>query len=339
MRLEVYKHVKFFQIKIEPYEFYNKYASQDYVLCDIRFDFFGKEKHSFRSECSNKCLLEIMSEIDDYFGGKIEKDKELYYNVPWIIGEVDYPFSFEINVEKKQWIFRYKKQTNASEFDFEYLMDERAIRDMYTQIEKQYAEMEWSSLGKSHLYTFDLPQKKFEWCYSAKAFNEALNELCKGRKIEAIYVSATNYADPLRVSENYVNYYIGSEIFIQMKGVLLNLLIFACGLFKWRSFDNNEITVTGPRLDFIKDGYNEFCNIHDVYNAFKLDYLNYKIEKITIQDADCWSYDANGFDESELGDPIELPEEIFFKLENGNTLSFVGLDDDFAIRIKKSEGE
>lgn len=87
------------------------------------------------------------------------------------MGGVDYPFSFEINVEKKQWIFRYKKQTNAAEFDFEYPMDESAIRDMYAQIEKQYAEMEWSLLGKSHLYTFDLPQNEFEWCYSAKAFN------------------------------------------------------------------------------------------------------------------------------------------------------------------------
>ena len=34
---------KSFQTKIEPYEFYNKYASQDYVLCGIRFDFFEKE--------------------------------------------------------------------------------------------------------------------------------------------------------------------------------------------------------------------------------------------------------------------------------------------------------
>lgn len=329
---------KSFQIKIEPYEFYNKYASQDYVLCGIRFDFFEKEKHSFHSECSNKCLSEIMSAIDDYFNGKIAKDTELYYDVPWIMGGVDYPFSFEINVEKKQWIFRYKKQTNAAEFDFEYPMDESAIRDMYAQIEKQYAEMEWSSLGKSHLYTFDLPQKEFEWCYSAKAFNEALNELCKGRKIEAIYVSATNYADPLRVSENYVNYYVGSEIFIQMEGVLLNLLIFACGLFKWRSFDNSEITVTVPRLDFIQNGDEEFCKIDDVYRAFKLEYRKAKIANVTVNDTDCWPWDANGFDESQLGDPIELPEEIFFNLENGNTLSFVGWDDDFAIRIKESKG-
>ena len=32
------------QIEIEPYEYYNKYASQDYVLCGIRFNFFEDEK-------------------------------------------------------------------------------------------------------------------------------------------------------------------------------------------------------------------------------------------------------------------------------------------------------
>lgn len=325
---------KSFQIKIEPFKFYQKYASQDYVLCGISFN-FSDENHIFRSECNNKCLLEILSTIYDYFGGKIEKNIELYYDVPWILGGVDYPFSFKINVQEKQWLFRYKNRTNASYFDFVFEMNEDDIRSMRRQIESEYAKMDWQSLGKSELYTFNLPSKDFEWCYSAKEFNNALNELCKGKKIDSIYVSATNYADPLRVKENYVNYYIGSEIFIQLEGVLLNLLIFACGLFMLRVFDNSEVSIAGPRLDFIQDGDNEFCNIHDVYNAFKLDYLNSKIEEVTIQDTNCWPWEAKGFDESQLGDPIELPEEIFFKLENGNTLSFVGWDDDFAIRIKK----
>lgn len=331
------KDAELFQIKIEPFKFYQKYDSQDYVLCGISFN-FSDDDHCYRSECNNKCLLEILSEIDDYFNGKIRKSTELYYDVPWIAGGViKYNFSFEVNVKEKRWIFRYKNHTNSSEFDYVFEMNEDDVRSMRSQIESEYAKMDWQSLGKSELYTFNLPSKDFEWCYSAKAFNNALNEICMGKKIESIYVSATNYADPLRVKENYVNYYIGSEIFIQLEGVLLNLLIFACGLFKWRVFDNREVSISGSRLDFIQDGDNEYCNIYDVYNAFKLDYLNSKIEEITIQDTDCWPWDARGFDESQLGDPIELPEEIFFKLENGNTLSFVGWDDDFAIRINDSQ--
>ena len=92
------------------------------------------------------------------------------------------------------------------------------------------------------------------------------------------------------MSENYVNYYVGSEIFIQLEGVLLNLLIFACGLFKWRSFDNSEITVTGPRLDFFQNGDEEFCKIDDVYRAFKLGYRNAKIANVTVNDTDCWPW-------------------------------------------------
>lgn len=330
---------KTFEIKIEPYEFYNKYASQDYILCGISFNFFDDEKHSFRSECSNRCLSEIMSAIDGYLNGKIEKDTELYYDVPWILGGDGYPFSFKINVQEKQWIFRYKKLANAADFTFVYPMSEEDVRSMRAQIESEYAKMDWQSLGKSELYNFDLPPKDFEWCYSAKAFHNALNELCRGKQIKSIYVSATNYANPLSVSENCVNYYVGSEIFIQLDGVLLNLLIFAGGLFKWRVFDNSEVSVAGPRLDFIQDGDVEFCEIQDVYKAFSLEYRNTRIEQVIVRDTDSWPWDANGFDESQLGDPIELPEEVFLKLENGNTLSFVGWDDDFAIRIKNQVSE
>ena len=324
-----------FEITIEPFKDYCKYASQDIVLCGISFNFLDDEKHCFHSECSNKCLLEILSAIDDYFNGKIGRNTELYYDVPYVVGEaIYYPFSFKINVKEKQWIFRYGNRTNSSNFEFVFEMDERDIRSMRSQIESEYSKIDWQSLGKAELYIFDLPSKSFEWCYSAKVFNNLLSELCVGKKIKSIFVSATNYSGPLKVSENFVNYYIGSEIFIQLEGVLLNILIFASGLFKWRVFDNSEASIIGPRFDFIQDGDKEFCNIKDVYNAFKLDYQNSKIKEVAIQDTDYWPWSARGFDESQLTDPIELPEEIFFKLENGNTLSFAGWDDDFVIKIK-----
>jgi hypothetical protein len=55
---------------------------------------------------------------------------------------------------------------------------------------------------------------------------------------------------------------------------------------------------------------------------------------VVINETDCLPLDANDFDESKLGDPIELSKEIYFNSENVNTLSFVGWDNDFAIRIK-----
>ena len=64
------KDAEMFQIKIEPFKVYQKYASQDYVLCGISFN-FSDDDHCYRSECNNNCLLEILSEIDDYFDGRI----------------------------------------------------------------------------------------------------------------------------------------------------------------------------------------------------------------------------------------------------------------------------
>lgn len=325
---------KKFEIKIEPFKFYGRHASQDFVLCGIGFDFFGEEAHSFRSVCNDRCLSEIISKIDAYFGGRVRRSAELYFADPLVIGGVvRYPFSFRIEPRKKRWIFRYSRNGSSDKFDFEYPMSEDDVRHMRDVIENQYSEIDWQSLGKSHLYMFGLPNREFEWCYSARAFEESLNGLCRGRSISSVYVSALNYADPLRVEKNLVNYFIGSEIFIQLDGVLLNLLIFASGLFKWRVFDDSEVSVR-DRIDFIQDGDNEFCKIHDVYNAFQLEYRDSIIDQVTVGDTDDWPWFATGFDKSMLGDPIELPEEIFFRLENGNTLSFVGWDDDFAIRIK-----
>lgn len=327
------------QIQINPREFYNKYASQDYVLCDIVFTFLDEETHIFFSECSNTHLSKIISTIDDYFNGKIKNDTELYFDIPWIIGGfIVYHFSFKISVTEKKWTFRYKENQNNTDFDFVYQMSEDDVRSMRTQLENEYKKMDWESLGKSYLYTFELPPKDFEWCYSAKAFADALNVLCRGKQITSIYVSATNYEGPLTVKKNFVNYYTGSEIIIQLDGgIILDLLIFASGLFKWRVFTSSETAVIGPRHDFIQNGDREFCKIHDVYHAFKLEYCNSNIQRVVVQKTDWWPWSATSFDKSKLGDPIELPKEVFFELKNGNTLSFAGWDDDFVIRIKETK--
>ena len=212
-------------------------------------------------------------------------------------------------------------------------MRENDIRSMYDQIKKQYDAINWDSLGKAELYTFDLPEKNFEWCYSAKSFETRLNEIIHSKEIRAIYVSATNYQSPLRVKENFVNYYVGSEILIEFDDVLVDLLIHAQGLYQWRCFCNEQAKIMGPQLDFIKDGDNEFCKISTVYDAFRLEYLNSKITAVNVDATSYWPWAARGFDKSKSGKNIELPENLHLELSNGNTLSFLGWDDDFVITI------
>ena len=119
---------------------------------------------------------------------------------------------------------------------------------------------------------------------------------------------------------------------IELEDTLLDLLIFAEGLFRWRVFDKSEYTSTGPNLKFIDDGDEEFCALGNVYGAFKADYTA-SIDKIVVEDTEYWPWRANGFDESKLGNPIELPQTILFELSNNYILSLHGWDDDFAIKM------
>ena len=323
-------------VKIETFEFETRYASQDYVKCGLAIK-FEDEGREFKIEFDNKSLGEILSEIEEYFNGEITKNTETVYYVPWVVGNfVIYQITFAIDVEKKKWFFRYKKSQNDTEFGFIYEMSEDDVHSIYDQIKKQYDAIEWESLGKSELYTFDLPEEEFEWCYSAKDFESAFGDIVRNKEIRAIYVSATNYQGPLRVKENFVNYYVGSEIIIEFDDVLIDLLIHAQGLYQWRCFDDKRVRIVGPRLDFIEDGDEEFCKIANVYNAFELEYLNSAIESVSVDVTTYWPWAARGFDKSKLGDPIELPENLHLNLANGNMLSFLGWDDDFVIKIEES---
>ena len=324
-------------VKITPLKHYNKYALSSHILCEIDFSIkLDGDIHCFRSESSNQCIKELLSEIDSYLSGKLSPDTELCYYVPWIMGNhCVYPYSFKIN-SPNSWSFRYKRNQNDDAFDFQCDISKDDILSMREQIEEQFSKIDWDSLGKTPLYTFALSDRAFEWCYSAKAFCKSLNHVCRGKHIKAIYVSATNYANPLRiVEENYVNYYVGSELIIELEDVLLDLLICAEGLFQWRVFNKSEYTSTGPTLKFIEDGDEEFCDIGNVYGAFKVDYTA-SIDKICVEDTEDWPWRAKGFDESQLGNPVELPKTILFELSNHYTLSLHGLDDDFAIQLSPS---
>ena len=323
------------KIEIKPLPFYNRYASSEDILCGV--DFFvmqnGQEYH-FRSESSKDSIKRFLAEIEAYLSDKLSEGTELYYPVPWIMGEeIVYPYSFLVK-DVDSWIFRYKRNQCDEAFDFECDLDRNDVLSMQKQILQQFSEMDWDSLGETEIYRFDFPEKEFEWCYSAKALSNALNKLCGGKSIQKIYVSAENYADPLSTEENYVNYYLGSEILLQLEGLLVELLILAEGLFQWRVFENEEYKVVGPTLRFIEDE-EDFCDIGNVYGEFTGEYTGCYIEQIIVERIDCWPWEPQNFDESKLGKPVELPKMIRIYLSNSYVLSLCGYDDDFAIQLSK----
>ena len=324
-------------VSIETFEFETRYASQDYVKCGLSIK-FEKEDREFKIVFDNKSLAEIISEIEMYFGGEIAENTNTVYYVPWVVGNyVIYQITFMIDVEQKKWFFRYKKSQNDAEFGFVYEISENELRSLYEQIKSQYDAVNWNNIGKSEIYTFKTPDTEFEWCYSAKSFESAIGSISNGKEIRSIYVSAMNYRDPLRVKRNFVNYYLGSEVIVEFDDYVVDLLVHAQGLYQWRIFDKKDIEIVGPKTKFIDDGDEEFCKIGNVYEAFELEYLNSRIESVKVDKTTYWPWAARGFDKSKLEDPIELPENLHFNLANGNTLSFLGWDDDFVIKISNPE--
>lgn len=322
------------KIEIHPLPHYEKLESEDYILCgiDFYFDCNGNEHH-YRSETSNICIQELLTEINDYLSNKLTIGTELYYGIPWMAGNYGvYPYSFKVK-DDTTWSFRYKKNQNDGEYDFECDIKKDDVVSMMKQLKEEFSKIDWDSLGKTPLYTFDFSDKDFEWCYHAKEFSDSLNKLCTGKSIKKMFVSALNYSDPLRVKENFVNYFCGSELIILFDDFIIDLLIYAQGLFKWRVFDKSEFVINGPAIKFIEDSHKEYCELGNVYTAFTVDYTDTKIKNITIEETEYWPWTPKSFDKTKLGTPVELPDVVNFHLKNGYILSLMGWDDDFCIKL------
>ena len=210
------------KVEINPLHFYGEHDSCDYTLCclDFYLNLNGEEYH-FISQSSNNCISDLLKDIEKYLSGQLITNTELCYYIPWVFGNhCIYPYSFKVK-DYNTWTFRYKRNQNDTEFDFECDISKNDIISMQKQIKYQFAKIDWEALGKSELYTFDFAETEFEWCYSANDFKKTLNKLCVGHSIKKIYVSATNYFEPLQVDENYVNYFMGSELIIQFDDFLI----------------------------------------------------------------------------------------------------------------------
>ena len=323
-------------VKIVPLPQYIKYERNSYTLCGIEFVFdCDGELRSFRSESSDTCIRELMSEIDDYLMGVWKTDTPLCYYIPWIAGNFCvYPYSFLACPAKDTWEFRYKRNQNDAKYEFVCELTRRDVISLRSQLAEQYAALDWQEQGKTELWQIVLQERPRNICYSAKELADVLDAHCRGKQIKAMFVSANNYEDPLRVEENFVNYYVGEKLFIQLEDSLVDLRIHAQGLFECRVFRKDEFRLEGPISKCIEDGNNELCMLGNVYGMFTVPYIDVDIQRVKVEAIGYLLWQLKGFDKSKLGDPVELPSVIYLELENGYTLSLHGWDDDFAIKLQ-----
>ena len=321
-----------FTVTLSRLTAYVRHEGCSFILCGI--DFHSKQSGDcrFRAECDKRTLEKLLGALDAYLAGEITSETSLVFVDPQIAGGCEkYSYSFRILPKEKLWIFRIRR-SNA---EYSCKLYANNVLSLRNQLRQQYDSMDWDSVGKAEIYNFTFPEKACRWAYSAKELEETLQKLCVGETIEAVYVGATNYGNPLSLHENYVNYYVGNQILLQMKNILLDLRVCAEGLVQWRAFSAAEYKVR-KEVRLQKDGA-DLCKLGDAYGAFDIDYTQQPIGKVTVTATDCWPWDPRDFEGSKVGEPVELPDAIRFHLSDGHVFSLWGQDDDFVIWLKKED--
>ncbi len=330
-----------FEVHILPIPHYAKYKSADYTLAIIQFDVIQNcapydNGYGGCHECCDKGLQKIVETADKFLAGELSEDDRLTFEIPYIVGgHVKYGYCFDIHVgqtpEENYWVFNDTKHYDLEDRkpEYSYKLSRSEVACLRESLVHQIAEFDWENCGKTEYFTFSVPEKSYDWCYSAKELEAELNDLLLGDKLLAIYVSGTNFADPLRVKENYVNYYVGSQVYLEFERKHIDILAHAAGLFQYRFFDRDEVS----KERFFDELDNADQMLCDTGYVFQLQYRGETVHKIIVAETDCWPWAARGFDKRKLGSPIELPESISILLGNGNRLSIIGYDDDFALEL------
>jgi len=317
------------EVKIRPKEYFCKMPQFDFIECeaDICVKYNGIiYTRSFL--CTNTSFTDFLSDIKLYLAEKKTDSGKRYYP-GWMMSvgvfEADESGHFKTFCVEK---------AGKDGIEFTGVLDDECIISLCNQIEKQYSEYDWDSLGKVELYIFKLPKKDYSWCYSAKELNEILNKKCKGKALRAIYVTARNYADPLHVKKDCVNYWDDALVRIRTEDTLIDFCVFAEGLVKLCVFEKGEWEIIGPVTKFIENAREEMCDFSNGYGTIDAEYKDIEIAEVCVNATYYHPWKPNGFDKFRIGNPPELPDVVSFRLANGLTVYMRGLDDDFIIGHK-----
>ena len=332
-----------FEVHVLPPQRYAKYKATSYTLAVIQFDIIQDgvpfdNGYNGRYECCDIGLRELVETADAFLENRITEAVCLSFVVPWIAGDyVRYGYYFDIkigdNPGDNYWVFNITPNFTAEKRELKYSckLNREQVKALRDSLACQINEFDWENCGKTEFFMFELPDRPYEWCYSARALENTLNELLVGDKLETIYVSGSNYTDPLRVRENFVNYYIGSRVYLEFENQHVDILANAAGLFEIRFFKTCEVKKS-QYFDQLEELDEVLCDTGYVFN---LKYAGQVIQHIDVEAVEYYPWHAKGFDKSKIGEPRELPESIHFGFENRTELTIAGWDDDFIIQMEQ----
>lgn len=333
-----------FDIHISSIPHYAKYKSASYKLAFIVFDIVqdGIPYDNGRNglfECTDSELRHLINTANAFLDNKIKKNRRLSFVIPYIVGcREKYKYYFDITVSKNPdgcyWEFKAPSYSaNMKGFRYTCKLNRKQIEEIRDSLVRQMDEFDWENCGKVEYFLMSAPSRPYEWCYSAAELNKRLNNVIVGDRIWSILVSGANYAGPLSIHNNYVNYYLGSRVYLELEKHHVDIMAHAYGLFEMRVFESAEVVKTRC-YDELDDADKVLCDTGYVFNDV---YSGHTVERVLVTSTDSWPWTAKGFDRSKLGDPIELPEALCLEIDSKSAVSIVGLDDDFAIELDTIE--
>ncbi len=334
-----------FDVQLLPIQHCQSYNRAEYKLAVIQFDIVQDGKpfddgFNGRYGCCRKGLEEIVEVSNDFLAGKFTKDECLWFDVPYIVGNfIGYQYFFDIHVGEKPednyWEFKVAEGFITAEkrgIKYTCILNRDQVAALGRSVAEQIDVFDWDNCGKTEFFRFSVPEKPYEWCYSAKQLERTLNDIIPGDRLKAIYVYGEDYFNPLREEDGYWNCY-GPRVCLEFGETYADIMAHAEGLFEIRLFDSSEV-IKERYYEEMKKPDEELCNIGYV---FHLTSEGETIKQINVEATGFWAFDIEGFDKSKVSNPVELPESIVLILENKNKLTITGNQDDFSIKMEPAE--
>lgn len=332
--------VEKFDLSLRPIKYYVRFQNDDVIRAIIDINIVNDGvKFSQSFLCSDYVINQLINASDQFVSGKITEADRLWLKHPHIVNGV-LPFFFDMypasEHDGEHWVFHFVENPYIDDMKEIYSCDlgKNLIEKMGLDLDREYKDFDWENAGKTEYYKFGFPDIDYKWYYSASEFSNDVKEMVLGHKLQNIYVSALNYAAPLRVENNFVNYYLGSQLILEFDDIFLDILAIAEGLFQMRVLYKSGYQVMLIRHTGFPDYSDDYCITGYMFTE---DFHDSPIIGVNSEPTEYWPWSPKSFDESKVPEPAALPKTLALSCENNNVITIGGWDDDFYIRIDQKQ--
>ena len=161
-----------------------------------------------------------------------------------------------------------------------------------------------------------------QWCYSAKALQEELNQLLKGLTIQKVYISLDSYRSGSGDGQTYVNLsFAGGCSLLVFEKVAVAFVLHVDGMVEYSVFAPDRLRI--EEISGFAPGGAYFMALQSCPMA---QYAGKRVVEVEVRPADTWGYRREGFDEErakQAADANDLPNGICLFLKNGAQLQLI----------------